>query len=51
MIRSVVRLYKFTPDVIDRMFVDSEDYHGLEYWFEDAKEYVKEIEKSGGALS
>lgn len=46
-IKSVVRVYKFRPKDISSLFFDDEDYLGLIYWYEDAKEYVKEI-KSGG---
>lgn len=32
------------------MYLDAIDYEGLLYWYEDAKEYIKEINKSLGAL-
>jgi len=47
MIKSVVRLYKFRPKDIDKLYLDDIDYHGIIYWFDDAKEYVKEIVKYG----
>jgi len=28
---------------IDRMYLDAKDYHGLYYWYEDAKDYVKKL--------
>jgi len=40
-------MYRFTPDVIDGLYLDSKDYHGLYYWFEDAKEYSKQINSLG----
>lgn len=47
MIKSVVRVYKFEPEKVGSLFVDDLDYLGLEYWFNDAKEYIKEIAKAG----
>lgn len=32
------------------MYVDDIDFEGLGYWYEDAKEYIKQINKSFGAL-
>jgi len=45
MIKSVVRLYHFTPTDISKMYVDTVDYNGLEYWYNDAKDYNEEIKK------
>lgn len=40
MIRSVVREHHWPPSVIGGLFIDSEDRHGLGYWYEDVKEHV-----------
>jgi hypothetical protein len=37
--------------VIDELFIDELDHHGLLYWFEDAKDYIKQINKSFGAIA
>lgn len=50
-IKSIKRLYKCSLEEIDNMFVDDADHHGLIYWFEDAKDYIEQINKSMGALS
>lgn len=43
MIVSVVRQNKWEPAIISRLFLDKQDYHGLEYWYEDAKQVIKEM--------
>jgi hypothetical protein len=48
---AVKRLYKSSLKEISEMYADSIDYRGLYFWFEDAKEYIKEINKSLGSLS
>jgi hypothetical protein len=37
-------MYRFTPETIDNLFCDNKDYKGLYYWYEDAKEYSKELQ-------
>jgi hypothetical protein len=44
MVVSVVRSYKWTPQEIENLYLDDADFFGLEYWYNDAVEYVKEIE-------
>jgi hypothetical protein len=39
-------MYRFVPSEIDKLFLDKKDYHGLYYWYEDAKDYSKEINSS-----
>lgn len=46
MIKSVVRHVKFTPDVIDKLFLDDMDHHGLIFWFQDAVDYSEEMKKA-----
>lgn len=36
MIVSVVRSYRFSPFIINDLFVDRMDHLGLEYWHDDA---------------
>jgi site-specific recombinase len=50
-IKSIKRLYKSSLDEIDKLFVDDHDHHGLIYWYEDAKDYIKQINNSMGGLS
>lgn len=47
---AVKRIYKCSINEISQMFFDGIDYTGLIYWFDDAQKYIKEIQKSGGAL-
>jgi len=42
MIVSVAREYKWPPQTYGGLFVDNVDEHGLEFWYEDVKELVKE---------
>ena len=50
-VKTLARLYKWTPDYINSLYVDEIDEFGLMYWFEDAKDYIKQINNSGGALN
>jgi len=34
--------FKWTPDQIDKLWLDDADYHGLIYWYN----YVKELNES-----
>ena len=43
MVISVVRNHHFTPDVIDGFFLDDIDYHGLLFWYEEAREIEKSM--------
>lgn len=45
MVTSVVSKYKWSPDIIGDLFFDAEDYHGLEFWYNQVKEESDEIEK------
>ena len=49
-IKTIARLYKWEPKVINEFYIDEIDCFGLIYWFKDAQEYIKEINKSLGAL-
>ena len=46
MIRSVVRDSKWIPEVIDNLFVDKQDHHGLLFWYYDLIEVHKELKAS-----
>ena len=50
-ITSVKRLYKSSVEEIKEMYVDNIDFEGLEYWYEDSKDYIEQINKSLGALN
>lgn len=43
MVKSVVRNYHWTPDIIGSLFFDAEDYEGLEYWYNDVVEQEKDM--------
>jgi len=43
MIRSVVRVYGWTPKDFESLYLDDMDFFGLEYWFNDAVEFNNEI--------
>lgn len=45
MIVSVVREHKWAPDIIGALFVDAQDYEGLEFWYNDVLECVEEMKK------
>jgi len=47
---NVKRLYKSSIQEINNFYLDSIDFEGLYFWNEDAKMYIKEIEKSLGTL-
>ena len=46
LITSVVRENKWTPDVIDNLYFDDFDYHGIFYWYDDVKLMNDEIKKT-----
>lgn len=35
---SLVREHKWPPSVLDGLFFDREDHHGLMFWYDDLKE-------------
>lgn len=37
---SVVRSFNWSAKDIDYLYLDSIDYHGLEFWYEDVKRQV-----------
>ena len=45
MIASVVSEYKWPPDVIGGLFIDSQDYEGLEFWYDQVVTANEELEK------
>jgi len=45
MIKSIIREHHLTPSVIDAFFLDDNDYHGLEFWYNDVVEVNKTINK------
>jgi hypothetical protein len=38
-------VYKWDYKVIGELYYDNIDFEGIVYWYEDAKQYVKEINK------
>lgn len=49
MIRSVVRVYGWTPKDCESLYLDDADFLGLEYWYNDAVEYNAQIANANGA--
>ena len=49
-VKSLARLYKWTPFEIAELYLDDADEFGILFWFEDAKDYINEINNSMGAL-
>ena len=43
MIRSCVRVYKWTPKDFESLYLDDADFFGLEYWFNDALDFDEGI--------
>jgi len=48
MIVSVVRYTQWPPSVIDELYLDDLDHHGLVYWYNDAKEQDEKVKKVTG---
>jgi len=47
MIYSVVMQLQWTPNQIDSLYLDADDYLGLEYWYNQVAQYSKDIKKAG----
>ena len=45
MVKTVVREHHWSPDIINGLYLDDIDRFGLEYWYNDIIECVKEIKK------
>lgn len=45
MIANIVREFHWEPVVIDRLFLDEQDHHGLIYWNNNVEEMHKELNK------
>ncbi len=45
MIKSVVREHHWPPHIIKELYLDNEDYQGLEYWYNDVKEVSDKLKK------
>ena len=45
MVTSVVNYYKWSPKEIGDLFIDAEDYLGLEFWYNEVVRMVKELPK------
>lgn len=44
-IRSIVREYKWPPHVIDELYVDDIDHHGLIFWYNDVLDMHEQLKK------
>jgi len=45
MIKSVVREHHWIPNVVDELYVDKIDHHGLEFWYNDIDEVQKKLKE------
>jgi len=45
MIKSVVREHHWPPYIIKELYLDNEDYQGLEYWYDDVIATIKDLKK------
>jgi len=41
-----MRFYKYTPEIVGGLFLDSWNYEGLFYLYDDLLEYEKEIKNA-----
>lgn len=48
MIATVVREYKWSPEIVGDLFFDAQDYLGLEFWVKDVEEMIKKAKEAGG---
>jgi len=46
MVKTIIREYNWTPEIIDKMYLDDWDYHGIIWHYNDIVEVNKEIQKS-----
>jgi hypothetical protein len=46
-IKSVVNEHNWSPSIIDAMYLDSLDYHGIGYWYDNEKEMHDKMKKPG----
>lgn len=45
MVKTVVRGRGWTPSVIDNLYLDAVDFHGLEFWYNDVLEESEALNK------
>lgn len=45
MVKTVVREHHYSPFQIEEMFLDSEDFLGLEFWYDDVLQTIKEFKE------
>lgn len=43
MVKSVIREHSWLPKEIGSLFIDNQDYEGLEYWYDDLKELESKL--------
>ncbi len=45
MVKSVIRVHHYPPSVIDELFLDEKDHHGLEWLYNDILDEQNELKK------
>ncbi len=43
MVKSVVRQYNWTPEIINSLYLDDADYFGLKWWYKDVLEVTEQL--------
>jgi len=38
-----VRDTKWSPEIIGDLFIDAQDYQGIEFWYNDIEKQIKEL--------
>jgi len=41
--KTIARIFRFSPGEIDKLFLDEQDHLGLYFWYNDAIAYIKEM--------
>jgi hypothetical protein len=43
MVKTIVRTFHWTPEVINGLYCDDIDHFGIEYWYNDCKEVNEKL--------
>lgn len=43
MVKSVIRQYRWTPETVDKLYIDAHDHHGIEFLYNDIKASIEEL--------
>jgi hypothetical protein len=48
MIKSIVREHKWHPEIIGKLYIDDQDFNGLDFWYNDIKQEVDALKNKKG---